>query len=184
VRIDKEYRFETDEGSASLADLLRGRSQVLIYHFMFDFEGFVVQHANHDVLCAVSRAPLAKLQGNKRRMGSSFPWASSYGSEVNYVFRVSFTAGQQQSESIEYNFGAVDMRLGLEADKGGPDRRVRSQGRQPVARPGTARAKRAGDPSPLSQGWIRRDDDYESQMRFPTSLDKELIGWRPSPDET
>jgi predicted dithiol-disulfide oxidoreductase (DUF899 family) len=136
VRIDKEYRFETDEGSASLADLLRGRSQVLIYHFMFDFEGFVVQHANHDVLCAVSRAPLAKLQGNKRRMGSSFPWASSYGSEVN--FRVSFTA----------------------------------------------RAKRAGDPSPLSQGWIRRDDDYESQMRFPTSLDKELIGWRPSPDET
>ena len=86
VRIDKEYRFETDEGSASLADLFRGRSQLLVYHFMFGpdytagcpscsaiadgFNGFVVHLANHDVtLSAVSRAPLAKLQAYKRRMG-------------------------------------------------------------------------------------------------------------------
>src|ERR1700693_706022 len=92
VRMDKEYRFETDEGTASLADLFRGRSQLLIYHFMFGpdytagcpscsaipdgFNGSVVHLANHDVtLCAVSRAPLAQLQGYKRRMGWSFPWA-------------------------------------------------------------------------------------------------------------
>jgi predicted dithiol-disulfide oxidoreductase (DUF899 family) len=86
VRIDKDYRFETDEGKASLADLFRRRSQLLVYHFMFEpdytagcpncsaiadgFNGRVVHLANHDVmLWAVSRAPLAKLQAFKRRMG-------------------------------------------------------------------------------------------------------------------
>ena len=104
VRIDKEYRFETDEGPASLADLFAGRSQLLVYHFMFGpdytagcpscsaiadgFNGSVVHLANHDVtLCAVSRAPLAKLQAYKRRMGWSFPWASSFGSDFNYDFQ-------------------------------------------------------------------------------------------------
>ncbi len=94
VRLDKPYRFETDEGSASLGDLFRGRSQLLVYHFMFGpdykagcpscsaiadgFNGSVVHLANHDVtLMAVSRAPLAKLQEYKRRMGWTFPWASS-----------------------------------------------------------------------------------------------------------
>jgi predicted dithiol-disulfide oxidoreductase (DUF899 family) len=135
VRIDKEYRFETDEGSASLADLFRGRSQLLIYHFMFGpdyesgcpscssiadgFNGFVVHLANHDVtLGAVSRAPLEKLQAYRRRMGWSFPWASSYGSDFNYDFGVSYTAEQMESESVEFNFGSVDMRpaLGAGAD--------------------------------------------------------------------
>ena len=105
VRIDKEYRFETDEGSASLADLFRGRSQLLVYHFMFGpdytagcpscsaiadgFNGFVVHLANHDVtLSAVSRAPLAKLQAYKRRMGWTFPWASSLGGDFNFDFNV------------------------------------------------------------------------------------------------
>src|SRR5436309_14628776 len=94
VRIDKQYRFETDAGTASLADLFGGRSQLLIYHFMFGpeytagcpscsaiadgFDGSVVHLANHDVtLCAVSRAPLAKLQSYKRLMGWRCPWASS-----------------------------------------------------------------------------------------------------------
>jgi Bacterial protein of unknown function (DUF899)/Predicted metal-binding integral membrane protein (DUF2182) len=103
VRIDKEYRFDTDEGSASLADLFRGRSQLLVYHFMFGpdytagcpacsaiadgFNGFALHLANHDVtLAAVSRAPLAKLQGYKRRMGWTFPWASSFGSDFNADF--------------------------------------------------------------------------------------------------
>jgi predicted dithiol-disulfide oxidoreductase (DUF899 family) len=120
VRIDKEYRFETDEGSASLAGLFRGRSQVLMYHFMFGpdytagcpacsaiadgFNGFAVHLANHDVmLWAVSRAPLAKLQGFKRRMGWTFPWASSFGSDFNFDFNVSFTEAQQR-EGIEYNY--------------------------------------------------------------------------------
>src|SRR5437868_11213325 len=100
VPIDKKYRFETDEGSASLADLFRGRSQLLIYHFMFGpeytagcpscsaiadgFDGITTHLANHDVtLSAVSRAPLAKLQAYKRRMGWSFPWASSFDSDFN-----------------------------------------------------------------------------------------------------
>ena len=132
VRIDKEYRFETDEGTASLADLFRGRSQLLIYHFMFGpeytagcpscsaiadgFDGFVVHLANHDVtLCAVSRAPLAKLQAFKRRMGWSFPWASSFDSDFNYDFQVAHTEEQQQSGAVEYNFRTTDMRPVLEA---------------------------------------------------------------------
>jgi len=121
VRIDKEYRFETDEGRASLADLFRGRSQLLVYHFMFgpdytagcpacsaiadSFEGSAVHLANHDVtLCAVSRAPLAKLQAYKRRMGWTFPWASSFGSDFNFDFGVGFTEEQQRDARIEYNY--------------------------------------------------------------------------------
>ena len=131
VRIDKEYRFETDDGSASLADLFRGRSQLLIYHFMFGpeyeagcpscsaiadgFDGSVVHLANHDVtLCAVSRAPLAKLQAYRQRMGWSFPWASSFGSDFNYDFQAGHTREQQQSGVGEYNFRMTDIRPDLE----------------------------------------------------------------------
>jgi predicted dithiol-disulfide oxidoreductase (DUF899 family) len=137
VRIDKEYRFETDEGSASLADLFRGRSQLLVYHFMFGpdykagcpacssiadgFNGFVVHLANHDVmLWAVSRAPLAKLEAYRRRMGWSFPWASSFGSDFNYDFNTSVTEEQQRSGSVEYNFRTNDVRPSLEAGEEGP----------------------------------------------------------------
>ena len=121
VRIEKEYQFETDDGTASLADLFRGRSQLLIYHFMFGpdytagcpacsaiadgFNGFVVHLANHDVtLMAMSRAPFAKLQAYKKRMGWSFPWASSFGSDFNFDFSVGFTEEQQRDEGIEYNY--------------------------------------------------------------------------------
>lgn len=121
VRVDKEYRFETEEGSASLADLFRGRSQLLVYHFMFGpdykagcpscssiadgFNGSVVHLANHDVtLSAVSRAPLAKLQTYKQRMGWSFPWASSNGGDFNFDFNVSLTAEQQREGTVEYNY--------------------------------------------------------------------------------
>ena len=121
VPINKGYRFETDEGSASLADLFRGRSQLLVYHFMFGpdytagcpscsaiadgFNGSVVHLANHDVmLWAVSRAPLAKLQGYKRRMGWTFPWASSFGGDFNFDFSVGFTEEQQREGGIDYNF--------------------------------------------------------------------------------
>ncbi len=121
VRIAQDYRFETDEGSASLADLFRGRSQLLIYHFMFGpdyaagcpsctsiadgFNGFEAHLANHDVmLWAVSRAPLEKLQAYKRRMGWSFPWASSTDTTFNFDFNVSFTVDQQRGGAIEYNY--------------------------------------------------------------------------------
>ena len=132
VRMDKDYRFDTDEGDASLADLFRGRSQLLVYHFMFGpdykagcpscssiadgFDGFVVHLANHDVtLSAVSRAPLAKLQGYKTRMGWTFPWASSSGSDFNFDFAAGFTEEQQRKGGIEYNYrreGAWQQRGG------------------------------------------------------------------------
>ena len=121
VQIDKDYRFETDDGSASLADLFRGRSQLLVYHFMFGpdwtagcpscsmiadaFNGSVAHLANHDVmLWAVSRAPLAKLQAYKQRMDWTFPWASSVGGDFNFDFNVSFTKEQQREGSVEYNY--------------------------------------------------------------------------------
>ena len=121
ARIDKEYRFETDDGKASLADLFRGRSQLLVYHFMFGpdytagcpacsaiadgFNGVAVHLANHDVmLWAVSRAPLAKLQSYKQRMSWTFPWASSFGSDFNPDFNVWHTEEEQRKGGIEYNY--------------------------------------------------------------------------------
>jgi predicted dithiol-disulfide oxidoreductase (DUF899 family) len=121
VRIDKEYRFDTDEGTATLADLFKGRSQLLVYHFMFGpdykagcpacsaiadgFNGVAVHLANHDVmLWAMSRAPLPKLQAYKQRMGWTFPWASSFGGDFNTDFNVYFTEDQQRTGGIEYNY--------------------------------------------------------------------------------
>ena len=137
VRVDKEYRFDTDEGGASLADLFRGRSQLLVYHFMFGpdytggcpscsaiadgFDGFTIHLANHDVmLWAASRAPLPKLSAYKRRMGWSFPWASSYGSDFNADFQVGHTDAQQQSGVGEYNYRTLDMKAMVEAGTEGP----------------------------------------------------------------
>jgi predicted dithiol-disulfide oxidoreductase (DUF899 family) len=121
VRIDKEYRFDTDAGNASLADLFEGRSQLLVYHFMFGpdytagcpscsaiadgYNGSVVHLANHDVmLWTVSRGPLEKLQAYKRRMGWTFPWASSSGSDFNFDWNVGFTEEQQREGGFEYNY--------------------------------------------------------------------------------
>src|SRR5690349_13729241 len=120
VRVDKGYRFDTEEGSASLAELFRGRSQLLVYHFMFGpdyvagcpscssiadgFNGFTEHLANHDVmLWAISRAPLAKLQAYEKRMGWTFPWASSFGSDFNADYGVGLSE-QQQREGYAYNF--------------------------------------------------------------------------------
>ncbi len=121
VKIDKQYRFDTDQGSATLADLFRGRSQLLVYHFMFGpdysagcpscsaiadgFNGFAGHLANHDVmLWAISRAPLAKLQAFKQRMGWSFPWASSFDGDFNWDFAMSLTEEQQREGGTEYNY--------------------------------------------------------------------------------
>jgi predicted dithiol-disulfide oxidoreductase (DUF899 family) len=121
VKVDKGYRFETDEGSASLVDLFQGRSQLLVYHFMFGpdykagcpscsaiadgFDGIAVHLANHDVmLWSVSRAPLAKLRAYRRRMGWTFPWASSLDGDFNFDFNVSFTEEQQRAGTVEYNY--------------------------------------------------------------------------------
>ena len=127
VLIDKDYRFDTDTGTKTLAELFDGRSQLLMYHFMFGpdytagcpscsaiadgFNGSVVHLANHDVaFTAVSRAPLAKLQAYKQRMGWSFPWASSFGSDFNFDFGVAHTKQEWEAGSAQYNFGAQDLR--------------------------------------------------------------------------
>jgi predicted dithiol-disulfide oxidoreductase (DUF899 family) len=140
VRVEKDYGFDTDEGSASLKDLFRGRSQLLVYHFMFGpdykagcpscsiiadgFDGFAVHLANHDVmLWAVSHAPLMKLQGYKRRMGWTFPWASSFGDDFNFDFNVSVTEEAQRAGGVEYNYR-----------RGGHPLTADSQVPEPVAR--------------------------------------------------
>ena len=137
VRIEKDYRFDTDEGSASLADLFRGRSQLLVYHFMFGpeytagcpvcstiadgFNSFIVHLENHDVaMMAVSRAPIAALQAYKRRMGWSFPWASSLEGDFNFDFNVSFTEEQQREGTVDYNYRSMDLKPVLEAGEEGP----------------------------------------------------------------
>lgn len=121
VRIDKEYSFQTDEGEKTLAELFDGRSQLLVYHHMFGpdyiagcatcstiadgFNGIFVHLANHDVtLFAISRAPFAKIQAYKQRMGWTFPWASSFGSDFNADFNVWFTEKEQRNGSIDYNY--------------------------------------------------------------------------------
>jgi predicted dithiol-disulfide oxidoreductase (DUF899 family) len=133
VRVAKEYRFETDGGIVSLADLFRGRSQLLIYHFMFGpdykagcatcstiadgFNGFEIHLANHDVmLSAVSLAPFAKVQAYKLRMGWTFPWASSLGSDFNFDFNVSFSEEQQRQGGIEYNYARGGHAMDAEAE--------------------------------------------------------------------
>jgi predicted dithiol-disulfide oxidoreductase (DUF899 family) len=138
VRVDKAYRFETDEGSALLADLFKGRSQLMVYHFMFGpdykagcpscssiadgFNGIAVHLENHDVaFSAVSRAPLAKLQAYKQRMEWAFPWASSFGSDFNADFNIAFTEEQQRNGGVEYNYRrepVFEWRAGQEDGEG------------------------------------------------------------------
>jgi len=136
VPVEKDYRLETDNGAASLADLFGDRTQLLVYHFMFGseytggcpscsaiadgFNGFAVHLEHHDVaLVAVSRAPIAALQAYKRRMGWSFAWASSFDSDFNFDFNTSFTADQQDSGTIDYNYRSVDTTWLRDAGKGG-----------------------------------------------------------------
>jgi predicted dithiol-disulfide oxidoreductase (DUF899 family) len=136
VRIDKEYSFETDQGTKPLAELFDGRSQLLVYHFMFGpeytagcptcsagadtFDGAIVHLNQRDVtfLCA-SRAPLENLLAYQRRMGWKFPWVSTLGSDFNFDFGVSFTK-EQQREGVEYNYRSADLTPILEAGVASP----------------------------------------------------------------
>jgi predicted dithiol-disulfide oxidoreductase (DUF899 family) len=124
-RVEKSYEFEGPNGALSLAGLFDGRSQLIVYHFMLgpdweegckscsfwadNFDGVPI-HLNHrDVtFTAVSRAPLAKISAYKKRMGWSFPWVSSYGSDFNYDFHVSFTEEQLAAGKVDYNYGLVE----------------------------------------------------------------------------
>jgi predicted dithiol-disulfide oxidoreductase (DUF899 family) len=125
VRVEKDYRFQTAAGPATLLDLFGGRSQLLVYHFMFGpgwtggcpsctaiadgFNGSVVHLEHHDVaFAAVSRASIEELEAYKRRLGWTFTWASSLDSDFNYDFTTSVTEEQQRSGSVEYNFRPED----------------------------------------------------------------------------
>jgi predicted dithiol-disulfide oxidoreductase (DUF899 family) len=133
VKVEKDYRFETDDGEASLADLFGGRSQLLVYHFMFGpeytagcpacsaiadgFNGSHIHLENHDVaMIAVSLAPIAAIQAYKRHMGWTFRWVSSLGSDFNYDFNASYRDEQQRSGQREYNYRTVPLTPMLESE--------------------------------------------------------------------
>lgn len=131
VRVGKPYAFEGPKGKLTLADLFDGRSQLIVYHFMLGpdwkegcpgcsfvsdhFDGAIAHLAHHDVtLAAVSRAPLAQIEGFKKRMGWSFPWVSSHGSDFNHDFHVSFTPEERERGTAIYNYETAS-RSGEEA---------------------------------------------------------------------
>jgi predicted dithiol-disulfide oxidoreductase (DUF899 family) len=124
-RVEKSYRFEGPNGAVTLDDLFDGRSQLIVYHFMLgpdweegckscsfwadNFDGIPIHLHHRDVtLTAVSRAPLAKIEAYRKRMGWSFPWVSSYGSDFNYDFHVSFTEEQLAAGKVDYNYGMIE----------------------------------------------------------------------------
>jgi predicted dithiol-disulfide oxidoreductase (DUF899 family) len=128
VPLEKEYRFETPEGTKTLAELFDGRSQLLVYHFMYSleidgefcrscslaadhFDGPAAHLNARDVsFTAIARAPLDKIEAYKARMGWEFPWASSLGSDFNFDFNVSFTEAQRAGEAeAEYNFAPIEQ---------------------------------------------------------------------------
>jgi predicted dithiol-disulfide oxidoreductase (DUF899 family) len=137
VRVDREYTFDTDDGTRTLAQLADGHAQMLVYHFMFGpeyeagcpacsaiadgFNGFHVHlaHRADTKLICISRAPLERLQAYKRRMGWTFPWASSFGSDFNYDYAASATP-EQLREGSEYNFAVVGDRTPLFETESGP----------------------------------------------------------------
>jgi predicted dithiol-disulfide oxidoreductase (DUF899 family) len=131
VRVDKDYVFDTPQGSKTLSDLFAGRSQLLIYHFMFGpdwsegcvgcsfmadhFDGTLVHLNHHDVtLVAVSRGTLEQIEAYKARMNWQFPWVSSNSSDFNFDYRVSFTQEEMQGETINYNFRDMPASEGFE----------------------------------------------------------------------
>ncbi len=186
VRIDKKYRFETDEGSATLAELFQGRSQLLMYHFMFGpdytagcpacssiadgFNGFAIHLANHDVtLSAVSRAPLAKLQAYKKRMGWTFPWASSFGSDFNIDFNVQFTEQQQRKGDVNYNFSQGNIRSranDIDADAAAPE-----AGTKIAATTGTDWATYSREAPGMSAFILQNGVVYHTYSAFARGLD-------------
>jgi len=126
-RVEKSYVFDGPNGKETLSDLFGTRSQLIVYHFMFDpgwdagckscsfwadnFERLPIHLKHRDVsLVAISRAPLAKLDAYRKRLGWSFKWVSSGGNDFNYDYRVSFTPEEVDKGELDYNYGKVTMR--------------------------------------------------------------------------
>ena len=120
-KVEKRYEFDSPKGKVTLADMFDGRSQLVVYHFMFGpgwpqgcpscsysadhFDGPAIHLANRDVtLAVISRAPIAEIQAFKTRMGWKFPWVSSFGSDFNYDYHVSFTPEERASGKVYYNY--------------------------------------------------------------------------------
>jgi len=125
TKVDKPYVFDTLDGKKTLADLFDGRSQLLVYHFMWRWDidsgcpscSFLADHfdgadfhlAHHDVsLVAITRAPVATFAPYVKRLGWKFKWASSYENDFNFDYRVSFTKDELATGSIDYNFTTID----------------------------------------------------------------------------
>lgn len=126
VKVEKDYVFDSPSGKKTLADLFGGKSQLIVYHFMFgpewnegcpscsfimdNTDGALVHLAQRDVsFVAVSRAPISKIEAFKKRLGWKFNWVSSYGSDFNYDYHVSFTPEQMAEGKVEYNFDLMEF---------------------------------------------------------------------------
>ena len=120
-KVEKRYEFDSTRGKVTLADLFDGRGQLIVYHFMFGpgweagcpscsyladhFDGPTIHLANRDTtLVVISRAPLAQIEAFKKRMGWKFEWVSSFGSDFNYDYHVSFKPEEKASGKVEYNY--------------------------------------------------------------------------------
>jgi len=125
-KVEKNYVFDGPRGKETLADLFDGRSQLIVYHFMFGpgwkegcpscsyladhFDGMTIHLAHRDVtLSAVSRGPIAQIEAFKRRMGWRFHWVSSFGSDFNYDYHVSFTPEERAKGTVHYNYGEMEF---------------------------------------------------------------------------
>jgi len=125
-KVEKRYEFDSAKGKVTLADLFDGRSQLIVYHFMFGpgweagcpscsyladhFDGTTVHLANRDTtLVVISRAPLAEIEAFKKRMGWKFQWVSSFGSDFNFDYHVSFTPEEKASGKVEYNYSVTEF---------------------------------------------------------------------------
>ena len=198
VRLEKDYRFDTQAGRQSLAGLFGGRSQLIVYHFMLGPDwtagcpgcSFLADHLDgalphlehHDVtLVAVSRAPLARIEAYKARMGWRFPWVSSCGSDFNFDFGVSFTPEQLASGKVSYNFAEIETASGASDELPGLSAFTRdaagavfhtysSYGRGPEELIGTLmildRAPK-GRNERVTMDFVRRHDEYEEAPATP-----------------
>ena len=204
VPVEKDYRFETDKGTAKLADLFGGRSQLLVYHFMFGpeytggcpscsmiadgFDGFSVHLAQHDVmLWAVSRAPFEKLQGYKERMGWSFPWASSAKSDFNADFSVWFTEEQQNGGGIRVQLptGSRSASVATAGGRRGRSPRCAASIRRPTSRerPGMSAFKMQDGAvhhaySTYARGLEGLWGAYQWRDRAPTGRNETNLWWK------